>query len=68
MSLSPEEWADWGGNPDEWPHTPPLHVFRALYDADPHLPWRIPLGHVVNALEAALEALDDRDDERAGGP
>ena len=49
---------DWNVDPDQWPHTPPMPVWRAQYEADSNLVWRAGTGHVVNMLDAALERLE----------
>jgi hypothetical protein len=51
-----EEIAQWS-NPD-WPHTPPLSVFRVLEQEDPNLRWRVEIGHIMNLLDAAIEKLE----------
>lgn len=58
MSLTPEERDRWDVDPDRWPHTPPHHVFRALYEEDDNLWWRAGSGHGMNAYDAALEEID----------
>lgn len=49
---------DWNVDPDQWPHTPPISVWRSQYEADSNLVWRAGTGHVVNMLDAALERLE----------
>lgn len=60
-ALTPEERSTWDVDPDLWPHTPPLHVFRALMDEDDNLWWRAGSGHGLNLYEAAVDLLDERD-------
>ena len=57
--MSPEDRAQWDVNPELWPHTPPYHVFRELFEEDEHLWWRMSFGHGLNAYEAALERIDE---------
>ena len=49
----------WDGDPDTWPHTPPLAAFRAHYEQDDNLWWMTGCGHHQNLFEAACEQLDD---------
>ena len=56
--MSTVDVAAWDVDPDQWPHTPPLDVWRALYEDDDNLVWRAGIGHVVNALDEALERLE----------
>jgi hypothetical protein len=56
--VTPEERATWDVDPDRWPHTPPLHVFRELMDEDDNWWWQAGAGHGLNAYEAAVEALE----------
>ena len=39
----------WSPNPDEWPHTPPLAVYRELASKDRNLWWRM-ADDVLDAL------------------
>lgn len=41
----------------DWPFTPPLHVIARLLDEEPNMVWFIEPGHIVNALESALDQL-----------
>lgn len=56
--LTDDERERWDRDPREWPHTPPLHVFRALLDDDDNLWWRVECGHHLNVFDAACDALD----------
>ena len=56
--MTPEERAQWDVDPDLWPATPPLHVFRELMAEDHNLWWRAGSGHGLNAYEAAIEELE----------
>ena len=38
----------WSGEPNDWPHTPPVHVFLTLQEQDPNLWWRMSSGHGQN--------------------
>ena len=49
----------WSGDPDEWPHTPPVYVFLALQDKDPNLWWRMPSGHGQNIAEDAIDVCEE---------
>lgn len=42
-----------------WPFTPPLHVMARLLREIPNAVWIIETGHIVNALESALDRLYD---------
>ena len=55
---SSDEVARWSGDQAKWPHTPPLDVFRALYEKDSNLVWRVDVGHLVNVLDMALEEIE----------
>lgn len=57
--LTEAEREKWDVDPDEWPHTPPLHVFRALMDEDDNTWWRAGSGHGLNAYEAAVERVEE---------
>ena len=58
MDLTPDERPIWDVDPDAWPHTPPLRVFRVLMDEDDNTWWRAGSGHGLNAYEAAIEAIE----------
>lgn len=49
----------WSGDPDEWPHTPPVYVFLALQDKDPNLWWRMSSGHGQNIAEDAIDMCEE---------
>lgn len=49
----------WSPNPDEWPHTPPLAVYRELASKDRNLWWRMDAGDAQNLLEEAIEQIDE---------
>jgi hypothetical protein len=53
----------WSGDPDEWPHTPPVHVFLALQDKDPNLWWRMSSGHGQNIAEEAIDLCEELTNE-----
>lgn len=48
----------WSANPDDWPHTPPLAVYRELEGRNPGLFWRMSQGHAENLLDYAIDQLD----------
>lgn len=56
--LTPDRLADWEGDPNDWPHTPPLDVWAKLTDRDSNFVWRVDSGHLINLLEAAIAALE----------
>lgn len=56
--MTPEERAKWDVDPNDWPHSPPLHVFRELMDEDDNLWWRAGSGYGLNAYEQAIEEVD----------
>lgn len=45
-------------DPHDWPHTPPLAVYRELEKLDPNLFWRMGSGHAQNLLAEANDRLD----------
>lgn len=49
----------WSGDPDDWPHTPPVHVFLALQDKDPNLWWRMSSGHGQNIADDAIDMCEE---------
>jgi len=49
---------DWNVDPDEWPHTPPLAVFRGLYADDDNVWWRMDSGHALNLYTEAVERIE----------
>ena len=53
----------WSGDPDGWPHTPPVHVFLALQDKDPNLWWRMSSGHGQNIAEEAIDLCEELTNE-----
>lgn len=60
-------WAD--HEPDQWPYTPPLDVWIALEERDPHLFWKTPTGHHQNLLDSAVEQIKElRAQLEARGP
>jgi hypothetical protein len=59
VRLTEAERKAWDVDPDLWPHTPPLHIFRALMDEDDNLWWRASGGHGLNAYDAATERIDE---------
>lgn len=59
VTLTVDERETWDRDPDEWPHTPPFHVFRALMDEDDNTWWRAGSGHGLNAYEAAVERVEE---------
>lgn len=59
VRLTEAEREAWDVDPDLWPHTPPLHIFRALMDEDDNVWWRASGGHGLNAYDAAIERIDE---------
>lgn len=52
--VTPQEREKWGGDPKDWPHTPPAAVFKELWDENPNFAWYVDTGHLVNLLEELL--------------
>lgn len=49
---------NWFQDPETWPHTPPLGVFRTLVGEDPNVWWTVGCGHHQNLFENACDLLD----------
>lgn len=49
----------WSDDPNDWPHTPPVHVFLALQDKDPNLWWRMSSGDGQNIAEDAIDMCEE---------
>lgn len=59
LTVSTRDLDQWSTNPDDWPHTPPLRVYRELEKRDGNLFWRMEAGHAANLIDEALELLDE---------
>lgn len=53
----PEDFTWQVSDSASWPFTPPLHVMARLLEGNPNAVWIIETGHIVNALESALDQL-----------
>ena len=47
----------WSTDPEDWPSTPPLYVFKQLYELDENLIYRIRPYDARGLLEQALDML-----------
>lgn len=49
----------WPDEPNDWPHTPPLHVYLDKQSKNSNFWWYMPEGHRQNIAEAALDLVED---------
>lgn len=59
-----EEYRAWLDDIEENGRTPPLIEYMYWCQYDSNLPWRLGSGHLINLLDAALERIEELEDER----